>query len=214
MSKKMKQTESGFALIESLVAMVVVALGILGILGVQLRTLADTQTSVRRAQAIRLIEDLSERTKVNPNALGNAADYVIGAGKIGAEPVESGCASTSCTAKEIAKEGVWQWKRDVLALLPSADAQVFQVSDETVANNRRQLGVLISWRENERADGDAAANTAYRLPFQTLGIKNSNGNEITCAAGKICHLQYIQLNARCSPYLLGGADALTVFCAR
>ena len=60
--------QRGFSLIESLVAVVVMALGILGILGVQMRTLADTQTGVRRAQAIRLIEDLSERIKLNPNA--------------------------------------------------------------------------------------------------------------------------------------------------
>lgn len=50
--------------------MVVMALGLLGVVGVQMRTLADTQTGVRRAQAIRLIEDLSERAKVNPSALG------------------------------------------------------------------------------------------------------------------------------------------------
>src|SRR2546429_3388547 len=34
--------------------------------GTQMRTLTDTQTTVRRAQAIRLIEDLGERMKVNP----------------------------------------------------------------------------------------------------------------------------------------------------
>lgn len=78
--------ESGFALIESLIAIVVVALGILGILGVQMRTLADTQTGVRRAQAICLIEDLSERLKVNPNALGNIANYEIAAGTPPAPP--------------------------------------------------------------------------------------------------------------------------------
>ena len=55
--------QRGISLIESLVAIVVMALGILGILGVQMRTLADTQSGVRRAQAIRLIEDLSERTQ-------------------------------------------------------------------------------------------------------------------------------------------------------
>ena len=53
--------QRGIALIESLVAIVITALGILGILGVQMRTLADTSTTVRRAQAIRLIEDLGER---------------------------------------------------------------------------------------------------------------------------------------------------------
>ena len=49
---KKNNLQRGVSLIESLVAIVVTALGILGILGVQMRTLADTQTGVRRAQAI------------------------------------------------------------------------------------------------------------------------------------------------------------------
>lgn len=61
------------------------ALGILGILGVQMRTLTDTQTAVRRAQAIRLIEDLGERMKVSPNALANLNGYVTGS----AQPLAS-----------------------------------------------------------------------------------------------------------------------------
>src|SRR5690606_32281252 len=70
--------QRGITLIESLVAILVTALGILGILGVQMRTLTDTQTTVRRAQAIRLIEDLGERLKVNPNALMVLGSYQSG----------------------------------------------------------------------------------------------------------------------------------------
>lgn len=40
--------QRGITLIESLVAIVVAALGILGIVGVQMRTLTDTRTSVSR----------------------------------------------------------------------------------------------------------------------------------------------------------------------
>ena len=68
--------QGGITLVESLVAIVVAALGILGILGTQMRTLTDTQTTLRRAQAIRLIEDLSERMRVNPNALASLDAYV------------------------------------------------------------------------------------------------------------------------------------------
>ena len=69
--------QRGITLLESMIAIVVAALGIFGILGVQMRTLADTQTSMRRAQAIRLIEDMSERMKVNPNALLSINDGFV-----------------------------------------------------------------------------------------------------------------------------------------
>ena len=70
------RAQRGITLIESLIAILIMALGILGVLGVQMRTLSDTQTSVRRAQAIRVIEDLSERIKVNPNGLANINTYL------------------------------------------------------------------------------------------------------------------------------------------
>ena len=87
----------GISLIESLIAIVVMALGILGILGVQMRTLSDTSTTVRRAQAIRLIEDLSERMKVNPNALLNIKEFESGYSKKSSDLTATNCASTACT---------------------------------------------------------------------------------------------------------------------
>lgn len=72
-----KALQKGITLLESLVAIVVMALGLLGIVGIQMRTLADTQTGVRRAQAVKLIEDLSERVRANPNAIGNATSYAV-----------------------------------------------------------------------------------------------------------------------------------------
>ena len=52
MQHTLLQPQRGITLLESLVAIVVMALGILGILGVQMRTLSDTQTGVRRAQEL------------------------------------------------------------------------------------------------------------------------------------------------------------------
>lgn len=194
------QYQRGISLIESLVAIVVTALGILGILGVQLRTLADTQTGVRRAQAIRLIEDLSEQTKVNPNALSNINSYLLAWGATPTAPVD--CATTACNPQQLALYDVRQWRQTVINSLPSADATIFVVPDETVANNNRQLGVMISWRENER---DTASASIFR-------ITNADTGSAACPADRICHLQYIQLTARCAPYTLGGPTLIQTFC--
>ena len=126
--------QRGVSLIESLVAIVVTALGILGILGVQLRTLADTQTGVRRAQAIRLIEDLSEHTKVNPNALGNFNSYLMNWGATPTAPVD--CKITPCNPQQLALYDASRWRQAVTNALPNSDVNVFIVPDETVANKR------------------------------------------------------------------------------
>ncbi|GBU15119.1 hypothetical protein AwPolaro_04970 [Polaromonas sp.] len=92
--------QRGISLLESLVAIIVMALGILGVLGLQLRTLADTQNSVNRAQAIRFIEDLSERMKINPNALGNLGSYVSGWQSVAPTTPPKNCAAASDQAIE------------------------------------------------------------------------------------------------------------------
>lgn len=196
--------QNGFSLIESLVAIVIMALGILGILGVQMRTLADTQNGVRRAQAIRLIEDLSERIKVNPNALASAVIstyFVSTPGPMAAPPA----CTTACTATQLAQHDIARWKSSVINTLPLGDAIVFGVDDETDPNNRRQLGILISWRQNEK---DSSA--AYTTPFtpDTTGPVSLK----SCPANRICHLQYIQVTSRCQVDLAGGASSLRTWC--
>jgi len=182
--------QHGVSLIESLVAIVVMSLGILGILGVQMRTLADTQTSVRRAQAIRLIDDLSERLSVNPNALNNINVYPTAFGATPPAPTKN-CITATCSNAELAAYDLSLWKQSVKNALPVSDAAVFLAGADTVAANRRQLGVMISWRENER-DTDST----YTNPINA-GV---DGGAVTCPANRTCHLQYISVSARCAPY--------------
>lgn len=193
--------QRGITLLESLVAIVVMALGLLGILGVQMRTLADTQTGVRRAQAIRLIEDLSERIQANPNSLGNLDSYVSNWG----DAPEATCGTNGCDAAQLSAYDIYQWKQTVKSL-PLGTASVFLSSVDTVAGNRRQLGVMIGWRENERKKNDGTDDTDLIAPFATA---NTGTAGIKCPPGLICHLQYIQATQRCVPNTLGGTGALT-----
>ena len=204
--------QRGITLIESLVALVVMALGILGILGVQMRTLTDTQTTVRRAQAIRLIEDLSERMKVSPNALMSINGYESAYDEKGSDLTVTNCGSESCTPAQQAKYDLKQWKTTVEQSLPGGQASVFLAPGETVDTNRRQLGVIIAWRENERAgtktdDIDATKVRAADGTF-TAGTDAANA----CPADKTCHLQYLPVAARCAPYD-NGSGTKVIYCS-
>lgn len=202
------RTQRGITLLESLVALVITAVAILGVIGVQVRSLADTQTAVRRAQAVRLIDDLSERLKVNPNALATLGDYAQGWGGPAGTPPNC---SAGCTASDLAKQDIADWWNAVAATLPLGDATTFLVADETDLNGRRQLGVMLSWRESERRGKDETDDQqeAYRKPF----ISTSTGSAaVECAPGRICHLQYIQPTARCTVGLLSGPTGHTLHC--
>lgn len=206
--------QRGITLIESLVAIVIAALGILGIVGVQMRTLSDTQTTVRRAQAIRLIEDLSERLKVNPNAMASLSSYTSG---FSDAPPSGDCNTKACSQAELAVHDLHSWKESVENLLPLGQASIFLAAGENADNNRRQLGVMIAWRENERDPDssykDSIDATKVRAADGSLsaGSDQSKKDSQVCPDDSTCHLQYISVAARCAPYLGGGTTQF--YCA-
>ena len=207
---KNSQHQRGITLIESLVAIVVAALGILGILGVQMRTLTDTQTTVRRAQAIRLIEDLSERLKVNPNAVSAMANSVSDF-NTAPSPVSGSCAS-GCNGSDQAKHDLYLWKEGV-KVLPMGQANIFIPAPEATLppEGRRQLGVMIAWRENERIAKVSAADDADATSYRGAINASLGGGGVACPDGFTCHLQFIPISARCAPYK-AGAGATQYYC--
>lgn len=193
--------QQGFSLIEALISIVVMTLGILGILGVQMRTLADTQTGVRRAQAIRLIEDLGERLQSNPDALSNLNIYTT------TPTGGTDCAAAACDPASLATYDIQRWRTNVNNTLPLAYAQVF-----IPQGGARQLGVIIGWRESRYNSNDKALSandiTSLNQPFSVAGI-NSGGTALACPANLICHLQYIQPTQRCTPW---GQNTNQLYC--
>jgi type IV pilus assembly protein PilV len=199
-----QKSQAGISLIESLVSIVVLSLGILGLIGFQMRTLADTQTSVKRAQAIKIIEDFSERLKVNPDALSTTVVNSLNTGFTNAVSSVSCTAAPGCTPEQHAQNTLAALKTSVQQNLPFGQVAVFGVADETDPNNRRQLGVMISWRENEKSD---AAD--YK------GVFTVDSSVATCQPNRICHLQYVQLVSRCAVQLnVVGPNVKSLNCPR
>ncbi|PXX43692.1 MULTISPECIES: type IV pilus modification protein PilV [Aquitalea] len=63
-----RQSARGFTLLEVLVAIVILAIGLLGIAGLQLNNLRYSAQSAARAQASLLAEQMAERIRNNPTA--------------------------------------------------------------------------------------------------------------------------------------------------
>ena len=204
--------QRGITLLESLIAIVVAALGILGILGVQMRTLSDTQTSMRRTQAVRLIEDLSERMKVNPNALLSISAYTSAFAQKAADYSSADCSTATCTPAKQASYDLKIWKTTLQQTLPLGQAQIFLAPGESASDsNRRQLGVIIAWRENEREGTKTDAIDASKIKGSDGTFSNAGGDENICPQDFTCHLQYISVSARCAPY--GDSRNKTVYCS-
>jgi len=88
-----KRRQSGISLIEVLVTVVIVAIGLLGLAGMQSRLQASDMESYQRAQALLLLDDMAARITSNRAA---AAAYVTG--PTAALGVGMTCPTTTSTA--------------------------------------------------------------------------------------------------------------------
>ncbi len=71
----------GASMIEVLVTMVIIAFGLLGMAGLQMRMQTSEMESYQRSQALLLLNDMANRIAANRN---NAASYLTGATALGA----------------------------------------------------------------------------------------------------------------------------------
>jgi len=105
--------QRGFGMIEILVALVIFAFGMLGLAGLQTRSLAFSQTSLYRSQAAALTDDILDRMRADRT---NA--------KAGSWNTALGTASSSISGTAIYQADLRDWKQTVEQLLPSGAAEV------------------------------------------------------------------------------------------
>ena len=111
MRRKPKHTQQGFGLVESLVALVVVSVGMIGIAVLYGQGLGASRTAFYRTQAVNLASDMADRIRLNRRA---GASYA-GAG------ADSNCepgGNTDCTTAQMAAHDIWEWQALVTNQLP------------------------------------------------------------------------------------------------
>ena len=193
------QKQRGITLIEALVAMAILALGVLGLAAVQARMLVETRTTNARAAAIRLIGELSERVQINPmgaNTLGGTGvslySDATAATFTGTLPLTRDCqtASPACTATEQATYDREIWHQRIATALPGGQASVWQISP-------RQLQVVIAWQANENTQAtlnNSAAPAATQQVATTMQITGTAaGAQCNGTNGFICHIDFIDI---------------------
>jgi type IV pilus assembly protein PilV len=89
------RTGDGFTLIEVLITIVVIAIGLLGLAGLQVTTLNNQFEAYQRAQALMILEDMSSRIRANA-AAAKADEYSEGV-LYGLLP-EADCSTETTTA--------------------------------------------------------------------------------------------------------------------
>lgn len=112
----------GFTLVEVLVAVVILAIGLLGLASMEATGLNYNQSAYSRSQATQLAYDIADRIRSNPLAVAN---YLAGSPKTcpnGTNPCTA-CttAGTACNRATMAQKDLYEWNQNMTAVLPAAN---------------------------------------------------------------------------------------------
>lgn len=120
LSKLPSRSQTGFTLLEVMIALVIFSIGLLGLAGLQaggLRT--NTQAQLRTIAVIQAY-DMAERIRANPRGIEDG-DYDA---LDDDTPTAEDCISAACTAAEMAIYDYYEWETINQDVLPSGHGTV------------------------------------------------------------------------------------------
>lgn len=166
-----RKSQSGFSMIEVMVAMLIVAIGILGIAGLQVLSLRMNQSALLRTEALQLGRDMIDRMRANKTQ--DYAPVLL----TGAPATATNCVVNACATDELAVYDVTQWKCAINSTQDPADGSQFAAcatlgiagSLPQGAGAIERVGevyqVTVEWRDNR-----AGARASVVLRAQAEGI--------------------------------------------
>ena len=104
-----KNQHRGFSLIEVLVSVLIMAVGILGVAGLQVVSLQQNRSALLRAEALQIGNDILDRMRANP-----LTDYAP-VSLASAPPSANNCVTNSCNRSQMATYDIAQWKCSINA---------------------------------------------------------------------------------------------------
>ena len=149
--------QSGVTLMESMVALVILSVGLLGLAGIHVTGMRGNNGAYLRTQAAILVNDLAERMHANPNADANAdvedGDAYLSIPNIACDqPIDTpNCEAVACNSIQMAQYDSYQWVCSVEALLPGAQINVECIDGDTtdgdVCSSGSSHTISVTWTD-------------------------------------------------------------------
>ena len=147
-----KNRQQGLTLIESMIALLVISIGLLGIAALQLTSMQQNSSALHHSKAVWVGYDMADRIRAN---VSRFADY---AGIDSVNSYSQDCMSGPCNNAQLVTSDAEEWARK-LQELPAGRG--------TVAGNANRLLVTVMWDD----EGTGATGT---------GCSGDPAKDLTC----------------------------------
>lgn len=163
--RRLKQ--SGFNLIEVMIALVVVSIGLLGMAILQMTSLQQNQSAYHRSQATLLAYDITDRMRANMDEV-DAGSYFAASGTPTSDCINYTGAAAGCTPAEMAANDLDEWQASIATELPQGGGRVCRsdvdpnlvVLDAEISNppcaannSNNPVVVYVWWNDEKSASG-------------------------------------------------------------
>lgn len=158
--------QDGFSLVEVLIASLVLAVGALGMMGMQITSINNAASAQNRTQAVFLMNDMANRMRHNKIAAGDGR-YISNAGSGGARV--AACEVAGCSGEALAQHDIWEWHGVIIGAdmgfgplvpgLPEGNGMITENADGSFT-------ISVSWQE--RVGTNAQARYERREVSQRL----------------------------------------------
>ena len=171
---------NGFTLVEVLVAMVILAIGLLGLASLQAIALKDNQDAYLRSQANLLAYEMSDRIRANAvywqSLTTDTIQGFISSIQTTPPPTCSVEVNTDqtlppnldCNSEELCKYDLYHWWQNVNAVLPNAAIVISRVDDtRTTTPDNDVIELRLDW---DRSNQAVTINRSSRVTL-TLDVR-------------------------------------------
>jgi type IV pilus assembly protein PilV len=128
----LSRQQTGFTLLEVMVALVIISIGLLGIIGMQMTSLKNSNSSAYRSIAVWQLQDMAEKIRSNRTRAA-AREYEVGIGET----------ETPATATPVITAEVAAWKANLANTLPSGKGSIV-----TIATNG-SITLTVEWDDTQ-----------------------------------------------------------------
>jgi type IV pilus assembly protein PilV len=146
--------QQGVGLVEVLVALLLLAIGVVGFAALQVRAVTASSEAFQRSQAMVIARDMGERIRVN---VGARSEYFL-ASNWALSTAPANCRQSNCTAAQLAQYDIVEIKTQASAVGANGSANML-----TCSGNATLHCLYVAWGNTTPTNSTAANTTSCTL---------------------------------------------------